>query len=235
MVFASAENYLALAVWIMMVILKVTDGQETRKFQVTSQLTFDQLREQLIRVFPSLAEEKDLRLQYRDNDGDLITLSTNEEFQQVLALIPEDGVWKLRIDTGCREHSLFDHFLQPFSWHGFDEEFKRAENLFKQRMGIGMAAPEPPKVTASEAGAERQTVSPAGLGGGQVTDGSPRWHCRTIGSWQPRTYAGRFGHETVIGPVGYHMWWGHPDNQQKHPDDQQKHPDDQQKQEPPQQ
>jgi len=66
-----------------MVFLKVTDGNETRRFQVTSELTFDQLRERLIKLFPSLGKEKDLLLKYRDADGDLITLSSNEELQEV--------------------------------------------------------------------------------------------------------------------------------------------------------
>ena len=35
-----------------MVFLKVTDGNETHRFQITSELTFDQLRERLIRLFP---------------------------------------------------------------------------------------------------------------------------------------------------------------------------------------
>ena len=200
-----------------MVILKVTDGHDTRKFQVTSNLTFDQLKEHLMKVFPGLAEqEKDLHLQYRDSDGDLITLSTNEEFQQVLAHIPEDGVWKLCIKASGREPSLFDRFLQPFSWHGFDQEFKAAEELFKKKMGIGMAPQEPMKVAASEAeGHTPSTAVSSDQSGGQVLERNPRWHCRTIGSWEPRTYAGTFGHETVIGPVGYHMWWGHSDDQKK--------------------
>jgi len=114
-----------------MVFLKVTDGNETRRFQVTSELTFDQLRERLIKLFPSLGKEKDLLLKYRDADGDLITLSSNEELQEVLAHTPDDTVWKLHIKTNVQEPSLFDPLSEPFwrpfglfSWDGFDRELR---------------------------------------------------------------------------------------------------------------
>ena len=81
----------------------MTDGKETRRFQVTSELTFDQLRERLIRLFPSLGQVKDLLLKYRDAEGDLITLSSNEELQEVLARTPDDTVWKLHIKTNVQE------------------------------------------------------------------------------------------------------------------------------------
>ena len=98
-----------------MVFLKVTDGYETRRFQVTSELTFEQLRERLIRLFPSLGQEKDLLLKYRDAEGDLISLSSNEELQEVLAHTPDDAVWKLHIKSNVQEPSLFDHLSEPFS------------------------------------------------------------------------------------------------------------------------
>ena len=45
--------------------------------------------------------------------------------------------------------------------------------------------------------------------------GNPAWHCQTFGSWEPVNYESPHGHRTVIGPVGYHMYWGYSDP--KHP------------------
>ena len=123
-----------------MVFLKVTDGRETRKFRVTSELTFDQLKERLTGLFPSLGEGKDLQLQYRDTEGDLITLSSNEELQEVLADTPDGTVLKLHIKTSVQEPLVLNIFSEPFwrpfgllSWHGFHREFREAEELIKQR------------------------------------------------------------------------------------------------------
>ena len=123
-----------------MVFLKVTDDSETRKFRVTSALTFDQLKERLTGLFPSLGESKDLQLQYRDTEGDLITLSSNEELKEVLAHTPDGAVLKLHINTGIQEPSLLDFFSEPFwrpfgllSWHGFHQELREAEELIRQR------------------------------------------------------------------------------------------------------
>ena len=123
-----------------MVFLKVTDGRETRKFRVTSELTFDQLKERLTGLFPSLGEGKDLQLQYRDTEGDLITLSSNEELQEVLADTPDGTVLKLHIKTSIQEPSLLNFFSEPFwrpfgllSWHDFHRELREAEGLIRQR------------------------------------------------------------------------------------------------------
>ena len=125
-----------------MVLLKVTDGYETRNFRVTSELTFDQLKEKLTKLFPSLGEGKDLQLQYRDTEGDLITLSSNEELQEVLADTPDGTVLKLHIKTSVQEPLVLNIFSEPFwrpfgllSWHGFHREFREVEELIRQRRG----------------------------------------------------------------------------------------------------
>ena len=229
-----------------MVFLKVTDGKETRRFQVTSELTFDQLRERLIRLFPSLGQAKDLLLKYRDAEGDLITLSSNEELQEVLAHTPDDTVWKLHIKTNVQEPSLFDHLSEPFwrpfglfSWGGFDQELRGVEELLRQRRRqcerVRIAAQTQKKATDS--GGEHETSAEPTEGttpsksvpddeavksktssGGQVFEHKPQWHCRVIGSWEPRIYEGLFGHRTVVGPVGYHLWWGNSDTDNRKED-----------------
>ena len=54
--------------------------------------------------------------------------------------------------------------------------------------------------------------------GGNLLEHKPQWHCRVIGSWEPRIYEGLFGHRTVIGPVGYHLWWGNSETENKRED-----------------
>ena len=123
-----------------MVYLKVSDGNETRKLQVTpGEITFDQLKEQLATFFPKTLPTGEassgLSLQYRDTDGDVITLSSDQELQEALSQVQEDGVWKLYIRAGkatqppaaassssaqraqqSRNHSdrrLFHHLFEP--------------------------------------------------------------------------------------------------------------------------
>ena len=218
-----------------MVLLKVTDGYETRKFLVTSELTFDQLKERLTGLFPSLGEGKNLQLQYRDTESDLITLSSNEELQEVLAHTPDGAVLKLHIKTSVQEPSLLDFFSEPFwrpfgllSWHGFHQELREAEELIRQRRRqcerARTATQEKNKATDSKVQQETPTEPSKGSAspdvpadevvkskipsGGHVVEHKPQWHCRAIGSWEPKIYDGLFGRRTVIGPVGYHMWWG---------------------------
>ena len=214
---------------VTMVLLKVTDGYETHKFLVTSELTFDQLKERLTGLFPSLGEGKDLQLQYRDTEGDLITLSSNEELQEVLASTSHGAVLKLHINTGIQEPSLLDLFSEPFwrpfglcSLHGFHREFREAEELIRQRRRP--CTQEKSKATDSKL--QQETLAEPSEGsaspdvpadevvkskipsGDHVVEHKPQWDCRAIGSWEPKIYDGLFGRRTIIGPVGYHMWWG---------------------------
>ena len=32
-----------------------------------------------------------------------------------------------------------------------------------------------------------------------------------FGSWEPQTFESPHGKQTVVGPVGYHMYWGYSD------------------------
>ncbi len=75
-----------------MVLFKITDGVETRRVQVASgNITFQQLQERIASLFPNAAKEaSNLALRYRDSDGDVITLSSDEEFQEVLSDLPND-------------------------------------------------------------------------------------------------------------------------------------------------
>ena len=122
-----------------MVYLKVSDGSETRKLQLTpGEVSFDQLRERLATLFPRTLGEGSsdgLSLQYRDTDGDVITLSSDQELQLALSQLEDDGVWKVHIKNAqrgscgaqkppcagqrskrsspCGAGSLFQHFFEP--------------------------------------------------------------------------------------------------------------------------
>lgn len=82
-----------------MVYFKVTDGEVTRKFKVNpGEITFEQLKERITSLFPKAVEgSKDLLLKYRDADGDVISISSDAEFQEALSELPENHVWKLHI------------------------------------------------------------------------------------------------------------------------------------------
>lgn len=82
-----------------MVYFKITDGEVTRKFKVNpGEITFEQLKERITSLFPVAKEgSKDLHLKYRDADGDVISISSDAEFQEALAELPENHVWKLHI------------------------------------------------------------------------------------------------------------------------------------------
>ena len=57
-------------------------------------------------------------------------------------------------------------------------------------------------------------VSPKPDDSSVAESGKPGWHCQTFGSWEPVNYESPHGHRTVIGPVGYHMYWGYSDPQE---------------------
>ena len=120
-----------------------------------------------------------------------------------------------------------------------DRELREAEELFRQRRRqcerARMAAQAPKKATDSrekhDTSAEPtegatpsnsvpddEAVKSKTSSGGNLLEHKPQWHCRVIGSWEPRIYEGLFGHRTVIGPVGYHLWWGNSETENKRED-----------------
>ena len=66
---------------------------------------------------------------------------------------------------------------------------------------------QPPQPQQGQQQVTRQQSGSAGT----VASGQPNWHCQTFGSWEPTTYESPHGRRTVIGPVGYHMYWGYSD------------------------
>ncbi len=245
-----------------MVFVKVSDGREIRKLQITDRISFAELKQRVADLFPSLGEGSDFVLRYYDSDGDVIALSTDGELQTALAHLPKNAVWRLEIvrprrTALMRPPSLSaadlsePRWLRPFDfgsgpdvdpfwtprslrpfWHEpmrewddfsrtadremerqmermrrmhqdhmqrFDEQRRKAEEEIRQVMQ-----------QQRDRRVERQRSQEAG--GGEVAQANrPQWHCQTFGSWEPVTYESPHGQRTVVGPVGYHMYWGYSD------------------------
>lgn len=119
-----------------MVTVKARLGQETRKFPLPSDATFQDLGTKLLQVFPSLKGRpaSDLELLYRDGDGDVITVSSDEEVQTALQHSSDDTIkFVVRVkasspdteDDSCGLEDLLDSFFHhrplfhasPFAEH----------------------------------------------------------------------------------------------------------------------
>ncbi len=126
-----------------MVHIKVSNGVETRRFQVAEDLTFEQLREKLVAIF-SATVDKSLNLQYRDSDGDVITISSDEELQTALSGVSNDAVLKLHmkrptIPRRRHQQSLFrDIFGQTTDfWDHFEKQLSTTGSVLEQLWGNG--------------------------------------------------------------------------------------------------
>ena len=148
-----------------MVFFKITDGAETRRFQVTpGEITFQQLQERIATLFPEAAKEaSNLTLRYRDSDGDVITLSSDEEFQEVLTNLPSDHVWKLHIHTPSKTtrscHRVSQLLQSPFAvrrnpWSDLDE-------LVELFFGLNDTKPSSEEKTTSKENTENTTSEEA--------------------------------------------------------------------------
>ena len=144
-----------------MVYFKITNGVETRKFQVTpGELTFQQLKERVEALFPEATKEaSNLVLRYCDAEGDVSTLSSEEELQEVLSDLPENHVWKLHLAPPAvkrqqREErpSLLDHLLEPWLRRSPVTEVEELINLL-----FGL-----PETTSSSKSVEKDTPTAEG-------------------------------------------------------------------------
>ncbi len=112
-----------------MVYFKITDGHDSHKFWVNpSAATFDSLREKVSSLFPtfSLDPGRALHLHYRDNDGEKITATTDNDFQNILSSIPEETVWRFHISDFCNCCSKIHTTLPPL--HSFPFGVRHSKN-----------------------------------------------------------------------------------------------------------
>ena len=168
-----------------MISIKIHFNGETRRTKVQEDITYEGLLESIISLFPRLEESHapQLRLFYRDTDGDIITLSSDEEVATATAQLPPDGVWRLtaRLErkpsdtsssTGSGTHPLLDLFetlLNPL--HSelekvFKEELKTTEQETKKE-GEGKAEQketEQGEATTGEGEGEKEAGAENGEG-----------------------------------------------------------------------
>ena len=228
-----------------MVWAKVTDGREMRKLELKQEMSFEQLKEKVAKLFPYLAGG-DFGLQYRDSDGDMISLSTDEEVRTALGqpsgdtlymvLVPKRRAVSRRAQAPTRESEavvpfggnilgrFFDE-MEPFwtpstssMWDWGDPIWRRREEQVEQQMAdLRRTQEEQMKLfeeqrKKAEADLQKTLKERKGGKGGEIQKkGEPTWHVQTFGSWDPQASEGPYGRRTVIGPVGYHMYWGYSD------------------------
>ena len=242
------------------IFAKVTDGREIRKFRVDPDATFDALKKQVAGLFPSLAGGLDFYVQYRDADGDIISISTDEEVRTALSHLGTGETWVLQVvpipkriqratsrggaplRAPSREVEPFgvnilgrilddmDPFWTPTSslvdwsdpfgrWdeesRSIEQEWQRqTEQLRKMQEDHMKQFEEQRKKAEADLQKSLKERRSSKQGGGvqpAKSGGEPKWHVQTFGSWDPQTLESPHGSRTVIGPVGYHMYWGYSD------------------------
>ena len=248
---------------------KVTDGKEIRKFRVDPDVTFDALKKQVAGLFPSLAGGVDFYVQYRDADGDVISISTDEEVRTALSHLPANETWLLQVvpvpkrvqrinsrggipaRQPSREVAPFganilgrilddmDPFWTPASslmdwsdpfgrWdeesRSLEQEWQRQTEQLRKMQDDHMKQFEEQrkKAEADLQKAMKERRSSKGTAVQPAKSGEPKWHVQTFGSWDPQTLESPLGERTVIGPVGYHMYWGYSDPEEPMQQEEQK-------------
>lgn len=239
---------------------KVTDGKEIRKFRIDADsATFETLKKQVAGLFPSLASGADFQVQYRDADGDIISISTDEEVRTALSHLPSNETWLLQVvpapkrvqravsrggvpaRTSSRDVNPFaanilgrilddmDPFWTPASslvdwsdpfgrWDDdsrrVEEEWQRQTEQLRKMQEDHMKQFEEQRKKA-EADIQKSLQERRSSKGGAVerakSGDTAKWHVQSFGSWDPQVMESPYGARTVIGPVGYHMYWGYSD------------------------
>ena len=134
--------------------VKVTLGGETRRFIVSTELSYDDLVKKVSNLFPSLRDSSlKLELTYRDEDNDLVTLSSDEEVVAALSTITAGKTWRLQarqirpataktpfntllfplLSTGhLSSTSALHRLLDPFSLDSHDTLLSEGLSLFEK-------------------------------------------------------------------------------------------------------
>ena len=104
-----------------MTYIKATLGNEIRKFTIdnTKEFSLEDLKAQIISLFPNLKNEStaNLVLLYRDSDGDVITVSSDLELQTAFSHLGDDDTLRIVIRVQAQEDEEMDeeHFGGIFS------------------------------------------------------------------------------------------------------------------------
>lgn len=105
-------------------IVKVTDGTEIRRYTVnaTSDMTYKGVLKRTSELFGLAA--KDVKLQYKDDEGDLITVSMDDEMAEAVKVARTSEPYVLRLTVTGKpvnqntygEYVAVERFDQPVFW-----------------------------------------------------------------------------------------------------------------------
>ena len=90
-----------------MVHVKAYKGTEIRRFEIDPATTFVELKELVCKLF-NLGEDVTVAINYRDRDGDLIMLSSDEELQTALRHLGEEETWHLKVIVQHKQQPQYD-------------------------------------------------------------------------------------------------------------------------------
>ena len=79
-----------------MMHIKAFKGAEIHRFDINPGTTFGELKELVYKLF-GLGKDVTVAINYRDRDGDLIMLSSDEELQTALRHLDEEETWHLQV------------------------------------------------------------------------------------------------------------------------------------------
>ena len=197
-----------------MVTIKVTIGGETRRLRVSDSITFKELQEKITSVFPELDQSvaPQLILTYKDQDGDIVSLSSDEEVTLAINSLPSDGIWRVlarvrpsqsskpthrplfgeplfHLSPLLSLSSLLGGSLRTSLWDGLDSVVSEA--LKERDELIANLTKEAKKSQEKE---------------DKPTEAEPSDKSAT-GSWEPVVFETPFSKTTIYGPVGYQFKW----------------------------
>lgn len=89
--------------------VKAKFGDQIRRFSVTSDISLQQFIQQLGNVFHENFDLKRYTLKYKDEEGDLVTIETTEEWAEAIQLVPQ--LTLLRVVIESKSFHLNDQYL----------------------------------------------------------------------------------------------------------------------------
>ena len=95
-----------------MVHIKAFKGAEICWFEIDPGTTFGALKELVCKLF-SLGEDVTVAINYRDRDGNLIMLSSDEELQTALRHLGEEETWHLQVMVQHKQQQQQQHDIAP--------------------------------------------------------------------------------------------------------------------------
>ena len=136
-----------------MVHFKVTDGVQTRRLEAPSGLTYDDLKKKLSSMFPeAVKEDSDLVLRYRDAEGDVISLSSDQELQEALS---SAGGTELKFYLPKTAANRTRHNWSP--WTSFEKEVQVLVDLMDT-----LSRPKPSTTSSDSASADQDSAKASG-------------------------------------------------------------------------